>query len=114
MGAHLRQRFMTVAVLFGVIGSALLLSAYRGNVAEIFSSQDRRFVLLVLTVAAVASALTSRAVGFLLGVAALIAVLTLSYPSGQVDLVALRWAAVLLLAFDLTLGAQLWFDRERS
>lgn len=111
MGPRIRQLLTTLAVLFGLTSSAMLLSAFGGDVAGIFSSRDRRFVLLVVTVAAVASALASRVAALAIGVIALIVMLTQSYPAWPIDIAALRVASALLLAFNVCLGAQIWADR---
>jgi hypothetical protein len=111
MGPRIHQLLTTLAVLFGLTSSAMLLSAFGGDVVGIFTSRDRRFVLLLLTAAAVASAVASRLAALALGTIALIVMLTQSYPGLQLDIAALRVASALLLAFNVCLGAQIWADR---
>ena len=112
MGPRIRQQVTTASVIVGLISSAWLLSAFNGDVAGIFESRDRRFGLLLVTFAAVISALSSKVIGFVLGFVALVVMVSVSYPAGQVDVAVLRVASLFLALFDLGLGLLIWLDRK--
>ncbi len=112
MGQWVRQAGVTVATLFGLSSAAWLLSAFNGDVVGIFTSRDRRFVLLLVTCAATLSAMSSKVIGFGVGFLALTIAVSQSYPGQEVDIAALRVASLLLLLFELGLGLLIWFDRK--
>lgn len=100
------------AMAAGVVGLALLASAFGGDIEAIFGARDRRFAVLVLITAALAAATASELVGLVLGTTGLLVLLVQSYPGMDVDIPAYRFALLFILLFNVGLGASRRFERR--